>query len=106
MLQLNENLPVTDLPYLSGGGLPPGVYYFHQLHFHWGSDVSRGSEHRIADQPYMKFCERCFYKIKLKPIFYNEHKRLIIPDSRLNSTLSTTMENTEISPPLPHFPTV
>ncbi len=53
VLQVNENLPVTDLPYLSEGGLPKKeVYYFHQLHFHWGSDLSRGSEHRIADQPY------------------------------------------------------
>ncbi|EFX88103.1 alpha-carbonic anhydrase [Daphnia pulex] len=51
MLQVKENLPVQDLPYLTGGGLP-GVYRFHQLHFHWGSDVSRGSEHRIADQPF------------------------------------------------------
>jgi hypothetical protein len=102
MLQVNENLPVTDLPYLSGGGLP-GVYYFHQLHFHWGSDLSRGSEHRIADQPYYILLTS-FYTTKLNP-YYNETKRYIL-DSRLNSTLSTTMRNTEISPPLPDFPTV
>ncbi len=29
-----------------GGGLP-GVYQFDQLHFHWGSEDQRGSEHTI-----------------------------------------------------------
>jgi hypothetical protein len=29
-----------------GGGLP-GVFQFDQLHFHWGSEDNRGSEHTI-----------------------------------------------------------
>jgi len=67
MLQVKENLPVEALPYLTGGGLP-GVYHFHQLHFHWGSDLSRGSEHRIADQPYIFFLN--LFTTKSKP--YNQ----------------------------------
>jgi carbonic anhydrase len=31
-------------PKISGGGLN-GSYIFHQLHFHWSDDDSRGSEH-------------------------------------------------------------
>ena len=39
---------ITARPFLEGGGLSDR-YYFEQLHFHWGSDSSRGSEHRISD---------------------------------------------------------
>lgn len=49
VLQIKDHLPDGKLPYLSDGGLP-GVYNFHQLHFHWGGDTSRGSEHRISDR--------------------------------------------------------
>ena len=39
------------MPYIMNGGLP-GMYEFVQLHFHWGSDDSRGSEHRIDGKKY------------------------------------------------------
>uniref|UniRef100_A0A8C5BU17 Carbonic anhydrase n=1 Tax=Gadus morhua TaxID=8049 RepID=A0A8C5BU17_GADMO len=36
---------------VSGGGLP-GVYHTIQLHFHWGSPSSNGSEHTVDGQRY------------------------------------------------------
>lgn len=39
----------TDVPFISGGGLS-GRYDFAQLHFHWGKDELRGSEHLIGGQ--------------------------------------------------------
>lgn len=33
--------------FIAGGGLN-GSYWLHSVHFHWGSDNSEGSEHRIA----------------------------------------------------------
>jgi len=38
-------------PTVTGGGLP-GKYQFAQLHFHWGSDDSKGSEHTIDTKTY------------------------------------------------------
>lgn len=35
-----------DIPYIAGGGLE-NRFNFAQLHFHWGGDVGRGSEHLI-----------------------------------------------------------
>lgn len=49
VLQLPEILSSEEVPHLSGGGLP-GIYNFDNLHFHWGSDSNRGSEHRISNQ--------------------------------------------------------
>jgi carbonic anhydrase len=46
MIKLQPNAAGDDMPYIMNGGLP-GIYKFVQLHFHWGSDDSRGSEHRI-----------------------------------------------------------
>lgn len=37
----------ADEPVLKGGPLIDGEYAFSQLHFHWGKDDSRGSEHTI-----------------------------------------------------------
>jgi carbonic anhydrase len=42
---------MDKLPYVTGGGLE-GRYNFVQLHFHWGSDSSQGSEHLINFRPY------------------------------------------------------
>ena len=36
---------------ISGGGLE-GQYNFAQLHFHWGSDRSVGSEHTVSEESY------------------------------------------------------
>ncbi|KAK4026008.1 hypothetical protein OUZ56_015037 [Daphnia magna] len=40
-----------SVPYITGGGLPDR-YNFFQFHFHWGSDSSQGSEHRIDSNSY------------------------------------------------------
>ena len=51
MLHLPDDYPVDKLPYVTGGGLE-GRYNFVQLHFHWGSDSSHGSEHLINFRSY------------------------------------------------------
>lgn len=45
------NLLSTDLPKLSGGGLP-GEYTAVQFHFHWGSTDTKGSEHTFRGNSY------------------------------------------------------
>ena len=50
-IKLEENAAGDDMPHIMNGGLP-GMYEFVQLHFHWGSDDSRGSEHRIDGKKY------------------------------------------------------
>jgi len=37
---------------LRGGPLADDKYVLIQFHFHWGSDSSRGSEHKIDDLTY------------------------------------------------------
>ena len=37
----------NDWPHISGGNLK-NKYRFHQLHFHWGSSDSVGSEHTVS----------------------------------------------------------
>jgi len=44
------NYPVDQIPTIRGGGLL-GTYIFQQLHFHWGSDDSHGSEHQVNSIP-------------------------------------------------------
>jgi hypothetical protein len=39
-------------PQLAGGGLVAGKYDFRQLHFHWGANDTRGSEHAIEGRQY------------------------------------------------------
>lgn len=39
----------TQLPYITGGGLADR-FDFVQLHFHWGGDSAKGSEHHINSQ--------------------------------------------------------
>jgi len=46
MLQLKKNEQNDNFPFISDGGLDD-VYIFQQLHFHWGKDDARGSEHLI-----------------------------------------------------------
>ncbi|GAV02564.1 hypothetical protein RvY_13109 [Ramazzottius varieornatus] len=41
-----------EVPQLTGGGLVEGQYDFRQLHFHWGGNDSRGSEHAIDGKQY------------------------------------------------------
>ena len=51
MLTLNyANYTEDTHPFIEGGGLS-GKYYFHQMHFHWGSDDSHGSEHTFRSKP-------------------------------------------------------
>ena len=38
-----------DLPFITGGGLTDR-FNFVQLHFHWGKDTMRGSEHHINNR--------------------------------------------------------
>ena len=49
MLKLQPNSASDAIPYLTDGGLAER-FNFYQLHFHWGGDISRGSEHRIDGQ--------------------------------------------------------
>ena len=34
------------------GGELPGTYKLEQFHFHWGSDDSKGSEHKVDNKAY------------------------------------------------------
>ena len=45
----SKTTSTVNRPYISGGGLP-GTFYYEQLHFHWGLDSSRGSEHLIKSK--------------------------------------------------------
>ena len=47
------NLVGPSLPQLLGGGVPSyPLYQLHQLHFHWGSSSSPGSEHTVDGTRY------------------------------------------------------
>lgn len=39
-------------PSITGSALYEDVFTFHQVHFHWGSKNSIGSEHAVFDQKY------------------------------------------------------
>ena len=47
---MSFNQSDSDVPFLTGGGLADR-YNFVQLHFHWGVDSMRGSEHYINFRP-------------------------------------------------------
>lgn len=49
MMRVDPSKSADELPYITGGGLTDR-YIFAQLHFHWGKDTLRGSEHRIANR--------------------------------------------------------
>ena len=49
LLHLPDGYPQEKLPYIENGGLD-SQYNFIQLHFHWGSDASQGSEHQINNR--------------------------------------------------------
>ena len=55
VLHIHPLIRGRDLPYLSGGGLPGDTFKFAQLHFHWGGNSSRGSEHVIGSTKYCFF---------------------------------------------------
>eukprot|EP00091_Calanus_sinicus_P009493 TRINITY_DN22190_c0_g1_i1.p1 TRINITY_DN22190_c0_g1~~TRINITY_DN22190_c0_g1_i1.p1 ORF type:complete len:191 (-),score=48.90 TRINITY_DN22190_c0_g1_i1:35-583(-) len=46
-----EPASAAETPVLSGGGLPHS-YKFAQIHFHWGAEDGRGSEHLVGDTAY------------------------------------------------------
>ena len=54
-------------PKLSGGALP-GSYNFAQVHFHWGGDDTRGSEHLVDNQAYPMEMHLVHYKDTNKDI--------------------------------------
>jgi Eukaryotic-type carbonic anhydrase len=49
LIRLPKDYPQNRIPSVKDGGLP-NQYNFAQLHFHWGSDGSRGSEHTIKQK--------------------------------------------------------
>ena len=51
VLELDKSVSGNRLPSVQYGGLP-GRYIFSQLHWHWGGDSSRGSEHRFGHKQY------------------------------------------------------
>jgi len=54
-------------PIMSGGGLP-NSYKFAQIHFHWGADDTKGSEHVIGDTAYPMEMHLVHYKAEHKTI--------------------------------------
>jgi len=48
-------------PILSGGGLP-NSYKFSQVHFHWGAEDGKGSEHLVGDTAYPMEMHLVHYK--------------------------------------------
>jgi len=51
----------AETPLLAGGGLPHS-YKFAQIHFHWGADDSKGSEHLVGDTQYPMEMHLVHYK--------------------------------------------
>jgi hypothetical protein len=51
VLNLPGALPNDQKPSFTGGGFTD-TYVFQQLHFHWGSDDSIGSEHTVNGKSY------------------------------------------------------
>merc|ERR1711971_432230 len=50
---LGFTIPSGNTPYIMGGRLPAGDRFdFLQLHWHWGSDSSKGSEHTMDGKEY------------------------------------------------------
>ena len=48
-VESNKNHEVDDVPFITGGGLT-NRFNFYQLHFHWGKNSLRGSEHHVNGQ--------------------------------------------------------
>ncbi|EFX88104.1 alpha-carbonic anhydrase [Daphnia pulex] len=66
MMRLGSNQNRTteeDLPFINGGGLS-GRFNFFQLHFHWGKDPMRGSEHLLNDWQYSAELHMVHYNAK------------------------------------------
>ena len=63
LLELKANDQNDNFPSISGGGLG-STYIFQQLHFHWGSDDSRGSEHRIDNRKFAAELHMVHYNSK------------------------------------------
>ena len=75
MLELKANDQNDDFPSISGGGLN-STYIFQQLHFHWGTDDSRGSEHRIDNRKFAAELHMVHYNSK----YGNYPTALLHPD--------------------------
>ena len=50
-LEDDKNRMMNEVPFITGGGLT-NRFNFYQLHFHWGKDSLRGSEHHTNGQQY------------------------------------------------------
>jgi hypothetical protein len=46
--------PKKKTPHITGGGMD-GIYQFAQIHLHWGSDSTKGSEHLVNSKRYTSF---------------------------------------------------
>ena len=46
MLRIDKDMVGSEMPYITDGGLTDR-FNFVQLHFHWGSNSTTGSEHQI-----------------------------------------------------------
>ena len=51
-LEDDKNRMMNEVPFITGGGLT-NRFNFYQLHFHWGKDSLRGSEHHTNGQQYV-----------------------------------------------------
>jgi carbonic anhydrase len=47
----SAQLSTSGTPFITGGGLDE-TFHFQQLHFHWGNDSSKGSEHTVNGKQY------------------------------------------------------
>jgi len=51
LLSLPKDYPENRVPYIKDGGLS-STFLLAQIHFHWGSDNSKGSEHTLQSKKY------------------------------------------------------
>ena len=54
MYTLPVGLPADRVPFITGGGLSD-TFKFLQMHLHWGSDSTKGSEHQIRSRRYYTY---------------------------------------------------
>jgi len=62
--KLSNHHESGDIPAMIGGGLPT-KYAFAQVHFHWGSEDEKGSEHLVGGKAYPMEMHLVHYKASL-----------------------------------------
>jgi len=60
-VKLSNHHQSGDIPAMTGGGLPT-KYAFAQVHFHWGSEDEKGSEHLVGGKAYPMEMHLVHYK--------------------------------------------